>query len=201
MEQAVEVLVPHVRDYAAVTHVRSTLLQGSLGILKERGHFDGWSAAIDSAHRTTILEAVGPVWLPIEVGMAHYAACDALKLSQHELAAIGEAVGQRVLNTFLATITKAAQQAGMNPWTPVPYFGRAWSRMYLGGSAELRKVGPKDLEIEIRGLGLFRYAYARAAYTAQVRASLLLFGARVAYVNVARWLPASNELVLLAAWA
>jgi hypothetical protein len=198
--QTLEIIVPHVREPGPVTQLRSTLLQSSLSVLKERGHFDAWSEAVDAAHRATIVEAVAPVWLPIDVGMAHYAACEALRLHQHELVAMGEAVGSRIQNTFLATITKAAQQAGMTPWTPVAQFGRVWSRLFMGGSAELKKVGPKDLQIEVRGLSLFRYAYVRTTYAGLVRAALLLFGARTAYVNVARWQPVTNDLVLLAAW-
>jgi hypothetical protein len=198
--ETLEIIVPHVRAVGPVTQLRSTLVQSSLGVLKERGHFEAWSSAVDSAHRTTILEAVAPVWLPIEVGMAHYAACEALRLPQHELAAVGEAVGSRIQNTFLATVTRAAQQAGMTPWAPLPHFGRVWSRLFMGGSAELKKMGPKDLQIEIKGLGLLRYAYVRSTYAALVRAALLLFGARTAYVNVARWQPGSSDLVLLAAW-
>jgi hypothetical protein len=199
--QALEVVVPHVREVGPVTQVRSTLLQLSLTSLTERGHFAAWSDAVDAAHRATIVEAVAPVWLPIEVGMAHYAACEALGLQQHELVAIGEAVSHRIRNTFLATVTKAAQQAGMSPWTPLAHFGRVWGRLFMGGSVELKKVGPKDLQIEIRGLGLLRYAYVRSTYAGLMRAALLLFGARTAYVNVARWQPATNDLALLAAWA
>jgi hypothetical protein len=91
--QTLEIVVPHVHEVGPVTQLRSTLVQSSRGVLKERGHFEAWLSAVDSAHRTTILEAVAPVWLPIEVGMAHCAPSEALEPHPRELAALGEAVG------------------------------------------------------------------------------------------------------------
>ena len=128
MNAALEILVPHVPNITAVTHLRSTLLQSSLHALRERGHFDAWAGAISPNYRTTILEAVGPAWLPLEVGIAHYQACDDLALPQQELQAIGQAVGSRVRATFLNTVTRTMNQTGVSLWTFVPQFGRLWGR-------------------------------------------------------------------------
>jgi hypothetical protein len=183
-----------------VTQIRSSLLQSSLATLKQRGHFESWAEAVDPAYKEIIVESVAPTWLPIAVGIAHYQACDSLKLPQHELTAIGEAVGDRVQTTFLGTVTKVAQQAGVTPWASVAHFGRLWSRLFVGGSSQLARTGPKDLQIELHGLGLVRFQYFRNAYTGLVRAALMLFAARVAYVNVMRFQPSAEQMVVAASW-
>lgn len=200
MTAALEILVPHVPNITAVTHLRSTLLQSSLHALRERGHFDAWSAAIGPDHRATILEAVGPAWLPLEVGISHYQACDDLALPQQELQAIGQAVGSRVRATFLNTVTKTMNQTGVSLWTFVPQFGRLWGRLFMGGSAMIAKAGPKDVQLDLRGLSLTRFAYFRHAFGGLVRAALLVLGARTAYINVVRFQQATHEFVLQAAW-
>ena len=200
MNAALEILVPHVPNITAVTHLRSTLLQSSLHALRERGHFDAWAAAIDPIHRANILEAVGPAWLPLEVGIAHYQACDALALPQQELLQIGQAVGSRVRATFLNTVTKTMNQTGVSLWTFVPQFGRLWGRLFMGGSAMIAKAGPKDVQLDLRGLSLTRFAYFRHAFSGLVRAALLVLGARTAYINVVRFQQSTHEFVLQAAW-
>jgi hypothetical protein len=201
VKPALEVVIPHVPNITPVSHLRSTLLQSSLTALRERGHFAAWSDTVAPEFRATIVEALAPTWLPIEVGMAHYDACDRLKLAPHELAAIGEAVGLRMQATFLGTLSKAIHQAGVTPWTPMPHFGRLWGRLFMGGSNQIDKLGPKDLELDVRGLALVRFGYFRHAYASLVRAGLLLFGARSAYVNIVRWQASTLELVMHAAWA
>lgn len=201
MKTALEVVIPHVPNITPVSHLRSTLLQSSLTALRDRGHFDAWCRVVSPEYRATIVEALAPTWLPIQVGMAHYQACDDLKLPAHELAAIGEAVGSRVQATFLSTVSKAIHQAGVTPWTPMPHFGRLWARIFMGGSNQIGRAGPKDLELDVRGLALVRFAYFRHAYASLVRAGLLLFGARSAYVNIVRWQESTLELTMHAAWA
>jgi hypothetical protein len=196
-----EILVPHVGNITQVTHVRSTLLQSSLAGLRERGHFAAWSDQIAPAHRAVILETVAPVWVPSEVASAHYLACEAMKLSQAEQIVLSEALGSRVQGLFLSSVTKAAKQAGVTPWTPVPHFGRVWARLFMGGSAQLSKVGPKDLHVEIKGLALVQVPYFRLGFTAIVRAALVLFGARSAYAKVTGYRDGSDELTFLASWA
>lgn len=197
---ALEVLIPHVPNITSVTHLRSTLVQSSLNTLRERGHFEHWSQVVDPAYRSAILDAVAPSWLPIDVGLAHYQACDALQLAQSELSAIGEAVGGRVQATFLGTLSKAVHQTGVTPWTFVPHFGRLWGRLFMGGSTLIGKTGPKDLHLDVRGLGLIQFAYFRHAYAGLIRAGLFLFGVRTAYVNIVRWHADTLEFTLQAAW-
>ncbi|MEY4550482.1 MAG: hypothetical protein RL685_6677, partial [Pseudomonadota bacterium] len=64
-----------------ITAIRSTLITSSLASLRLRDLLPQYEAAQQSAHRETILRCVAGEWLPLEVGFAHYRACDALGLS------------------------------------------------------------------------------------------------------------------------
>src|SRR5689334_21669100 len=80
----------------AMRAVRSTLIVSGLQALRERGHYDAWAAAIDPRTRDAILTTIAGVWLPIDLVVDHYRACEALHLSHDEAFAIGSAVGRRI---------------------------------------------------------------------------------------------------------
>ena len=200
MTEAPEIIVPHVANVAQVTHVRSTLLQSSLAGLKERGHFAAWFDNIAPEHRDLIVETVAPVWIPTEAAIAHYLACEAINLSSAEQVALSETLGNRMQSLFLSSVTKAAKHAGVTPWTPVPHFGRVWARLFMGGSTQLTRVGPKDLQLEMKGLSLVQVPYFRLGFAAIVRSALKVFGARSAYVKVAGYREGTDELTFLASW-
>ena len=144
------------------THFRSTWLFSSLEALRARGHFDDYRRHLRS-HEETILSALVGVWLPMEVARAHYDACDALRLSEAEQVAMGDAVGGRMRGTLLSTAVRAARGAGVTPWTIMPQLARISRRGADGGGAAVFKLGPKEARLEFAGLELFDVAYFRHA--------------------------------------
>src|SRR5947209_417880 len=90
------------------THCRGTLLVASRQTLKQHGHFERYAAALPANHATTIAASVAAVWLPIEVGIAHYRACDALNLPIDEQLTMGGEVVRNLQRTFIGTVVKAA---------------------------------------------------------------------------------------------
>ena len=195
-----DVIIAHLSPLKPASHVRSTLLQSSLNFLRDRGHYDAYLARVSPQYRDTIVSALAPSWLPIEVGVAHYRACDALPLSSDERIAIGEAVGDRIQGTFMRTLVQAARTAGVTPWTLFKRFDRMWERLFQGGSVEVTQVGPKDLTVEVRGAQVSQFAYFRTGFTGVVRAGFKFVGVRAAYVNESPWDAARDRYVMRAAW-
>jgi hypothetical protein len=113
---------------APMRGVRSTLIQSSLNTLRERGHFDRYVTLLDLAYKDTILGSLAPEWLPIDVGLAHYQACEALQMSHAELLEMGEIVGNRIQGTFIGTLVRGARTMGLTPWVPLTQIGRLWQR-------------------------------------------------------------------------
>ena len=195
-----EVIIAHLSPLKPASHVRSTLLQSSLSFLRERGHFESYVKLLSLEHRDTIVNSLAPTWLPLAVGVAHYRACDALRLDDEELVAIGQAVGDRIQGTFMKTLVQTARSAGVTPWVLFKRFDRMWERLFQGGSVEVVKVGPKDLTVEVRGAQLSQFQYFRTAFTGVVRAGFKFVGVRAAYVNQSPWDEKLDRFVMRAAW-
>ncbi|MET0286359.1 MAG: hypothetical protein ABW352_17900 [Polyangiales bacterium] len=195
-----ELLIKHAQPLRAATSIRSTVLQSSLASLRSRGHFDAWSRAMDPIHRTAVAESLAPSWMPIEIALAHYQACEAINLPLSEQVAMGEAVGDRIQGTFLATLMKSARASGLSPLILFKQFDRLYGRLFEGGSIQLTQTGPKDLEVEIAGLPLSRYAYFRTAFTGVVRAGFVFSGVRSNYVKQHSYNAKTESFVLRAAW-
>src|ERR1700712_3501036 len=101
MGDSSDIIIPHAKQIVLVSSVRSTLLQSSLATLKVHGHFERYLQLIDPSYRDIILDAIAPSWLPIEAGIAHYHACDELRLDPEQLIVIGESVGERMQGPFM----------------------------------------------------------------------------------------------------
>ncbi|MFO0697474.1 MAG: hypothetical protein U0230_28105 [Polyangiales bacterium] len=162
-----------------VVEVRSTLITSSLTTLKDFGLYERYLELVPSEHRERILGQIAPEWMPIEVGLAHYGACDALGLSDHELERIGEAVSGRLMGTYLGTLVRSSRNVGASPWIPLQQFDKIWGRILNGGTPLVEETGPKDAIVTTSGCPLFAQRYFRVAYTGVVRGSLLLFSKTV----------------------
>jgi hypothetical protein len=195
-----EIIIAHRAVISPATQVRSTLLQSSLATLKVLGHYERYLQVVAREHRDTILETIAPTWLPINVALAHYRACDDLRLNDDQMIAMGEATGDRMQGSFMETLTRAARGMGVTPWVLLKRFDVLWDRLLQGGSIELTKVGPKDLTIEVSKAGLPSFSYFRTAFCGVVKAGYKYVGVRAAYVRVTQWDPSRDRFVMRAAW-
>lgn len=153
-----------------VSQVRSTLIQSSLKQLRASGHFDAYERRLPREKRAAVLETLGPTWLSIDIALAHYKACDELQLSTSELLKIGEGVGSRMSSTLISTLTRVAKLSGITPWQFYGQLERFWKRAFIGGAVSLKRLGPTESLIEVRGVALCRYAYFRHGFTGVINA-------------------------------
>jgi hypothetical protein len=195
-----ELLVAHTPTIQPVSQVRSTLIQSSLTALRERGHFERYLDHLDARQRTTVLQTVAPVWLPVEVAHAHYGACEALQLSAPEVMATGEIVGHHLQGILLRVMIENARMAGLTPWSLFVHAKRLWDRSFCGGSVCLWKEAPKDARIEVRSSVLCRFDYFREALRGQFAMSARLCGARAVAVRSVVWNASTDCFVMHASW-
>ena len=103
-------------------------------------------------------ERVG-VWLPIDVCLAHYRACDARQIwGSARVGEIGVEVTRRVHGTSLALALRLAKQAGVTPWSILTQ-PRACGSASGAARAAIYKRGPKEAVLEViqwPGLPAFR---------------------------------------------
>lgn len=179
-------------------HVRSTLLCSGIAELRTRGLLDTYLRHLPKQAADILIPAVAGTWLPLEIGHAHYIACDALGLNPEECAAIGGASGTRLQQSLLQTFVRLAQGAGASPLTLFPAYPRVYNRHFDGGSLALSRLGPKDVSLELRDFPFARYAYFRHGFRGMNAEGLKLF-ARTVYVRETSSSPTS--IVLRISWA
>ena len=164
---------------APATHIRSTLITSSLNAVRRRGYMPTYEALVPPIHKERLLSCVAGVWLPMDVGRAHYETCNALGLSSHETYEIGKDVSVQVQATFLGTLAKMARSAGVTPWTGLSQFQRLWDRVLDGGGVAVYRVGPKDARVEIVALPLVDIPYFRTAFRGFIVAGCGIFAEAV----------------------
>ena len=198
-----EVFVPFVPDRAhapMATHVRSTLIASSVASLRARGLFDAYRANLAPALRDELPATIAGLWAPIERGLAHYDACDRLRLPVAELLTIGESVGARSTQSALSLAAKLAAGGGATPWTVIAQSRRLWERMFQGSSVGVMKIGPKEARMEMIAWPLARIAYNRISYRGILTSMIKPFCTQV-YVSEVPQLCTSFTAGYRIAWA
>jgi hypothetical protein len=166
-----------------VTEVRGTLLSSSLQMLRDRGLREAYLEALPDRYHESIEGLVPGVWLPLEVAHAHYAAIDALGLSDADILDIGRGVGERIQNGHIGTILRGTRNlGGLDPWTILGRTGALWQRVFRGGEAAVFKLGPKDARLEFVGIPIAQVSYFRVGMQGIIEAAVTL-SSRKAYVR------------------
>jgi len=179
---------------------RSTLLTTSLKAIRDRGHGDRYLELLPEKHHDAVRACIAGMWLPMELGIAHYEACDALGLTESEQMAIGKEVGLTIQGTFLGTMLKLAKGAGVTPWLCLGQYQRLYDRLLVGGGVVVTKVGPKEARLECHNLLLARIPYFRTAFRGVNEASCELFCTK-AYVLEIKAMCTPTSLGYRISWA
>jgi hypothetical protein len=158
---------------------RSTLVTTSIQSLRGRGLYDPYVSHLGALHRDELLTTVAGVWLPIDVAIAHYEACEALHLDAGDQLAIAMEVGDRVHGTFLGMMVRMARTAGVTPWPALAQSAKLYGRLFCGGGVAVTPTGPKDARVELVGNPLCAIEYFRVGVRGVYQAALQLFCRRV----------------------
>lgn len=178
---------------------KSTWIVSSQNAIRARGLFDRYLAAIPAEHKEALELAIVGSWLPIEVAIAHYQACDQLELSAADQLELGRNVSKQLERTLLGTAVRVARQAGVSVWTPLSQLHRLWDRMFIGGGAAVYKVGPKEARIEVVSCSLAHISYFRTG----LRGVLLGIGSvftQKLYVNEVPSRSTPDSIVFRGSW-
>jgi hypothetical protein len=194
-----EVVIPHDADIKPLTAVRNTLLQLSLGQLRDRGHFELYSKHIDPNILQELSSNLAPSWVGIELAHAHYQACDAMDLTSDELGGLAQGVGGRIGETSIIMAAKDRGDA-FDLWAVLGQLHRAWKRVFQGGSVQIVKLGPTEELIELCGFSLNRHHYFRHGNLAAVAAAHETVGIRITSTRIVRYDPAKHDVTMHVTW-
>jgi hypothetical protein len=181
-EEAVVAFEGRTQTGSSATHVRSSLLCSSVQAIRAHGHFDAYLRALPVARHAAIVGMTAGQWLPIDLAVDHYAACDALNLLPEAISAIGGDVAQRVHRTVLGVAIKLSREVGATPWVALKHARRLRDLTWKGGDVAVWKVGPKEARFEWSGMPCAQSAYYQWALCGFLRSHLELF-CRKAYAS------------------
>jgi hypothetical protein len=179
---------------------RSTWLVSSMAALRERGLIERYFAGLPGKYHEVVVASVAGVWLPVEVAVAHYEACEALHLPQEEVVAIGRQVTELVHKTSYSLAIRLVKEAGVTPWACLALQKRLWQRVWEGGDVAVFKLGPKEARVEIAGWPCSRVPYCRRALRGLLIGQSELF-CRRAYASEIAHLCTATTLGYRIAWA
>jgi hypothetical protein len=181
-----KLLLPLLRDRRDVaTHVRSTLLLSSIQSLRAQGLGPRYEALLARAAHDAVLGCVAGVWLPMQLGLAHYEACEAMRLTPEQQEAQGRQVGERLHGAMLGVVARAARGAGVTPWSLLGRMDLLWERVIQGGAGpSLVQLGPKEARVELVGLPLLDVPYVRRAYRGLFQVALQTLCSKVYVTDV-----------------
>lgn len=162
-----------------LTQVRGTLLASSIQSLRSRGLFERYSALLSHSYRDRVLNSVAGEWLNAEIALAHYSACDALRLSVDEQIRMGHDVSKRTHETFLGLMVKMARGIGVTPWVVLPKINSLYTRIFRGGGIQIVRLGPSDAKVQTLGLSPLGIPYFRNAYLGMYEAGVGMFASNV----------------------
>jgi hypothetical protein len=175
----------------AVTHVRSTILMASQERLRQAGLFERYMAKLPPELSAELVQLGAPSWLPIVYGTSHYAACDAIGLSEQEVVAMAQRTSMHAEGTFLGVAANLARGTGVTPWILARQAPRIWSRGFMGGAIGSAKLGPKELRLDLAAWSCASIPYCRWALRGLVL-GLVKLVSREAYVRELRLSTASS---------
>jgi hypothetical protein len=193
------VLLPFPDPITPLQRVKSTLIQGSIASIKAVGLFERYESSLTGPWRDSVLGALAGTWLPLDVALAHYRACDAMALSAAQAAAVGRGVFDRVGPTFFGTVLRLGKSAGITPWPVLAQIQRFWDRGYDGGAIRVTELGPKDARLDLVACPIANSAFYRSGVSGMVTAVIETFS-RKAVVKEPESSREADSMSLRAQW-
>jgi hypothetical protein len=158
-QPTLEAVVPLELPVPPVTHMRTTVVSTSLLSLRDQGLAEKHRALLSPEMRATLDSLELGSWIPIDVAVRHFEACDRLGLTQADIENVSRRTFARLRGTTLSTIVTLAKVIGVTPWLPISQTDRIFRRVHLGGGVGAWKIGPKEALIEIHGDPLLEIPY------------------------------------------
>ena len=200
-EEEIVLPLPSPRSAAPrATKMRGAWLISSQRGLREAGLFDRYMGLLPEEHRAQIESPAVSDWLPIDVAIAHYGACDRLELPVNQLVEFGLAATRYAHSTLIGVTAKLAVGSGATPWTIFGQAQRLWDRTFIGGVIGVAKLGPKEARIELVGWPCAGFRYTRIGMRGVIRGATEYFCTR-AYTHEIEALCTPLTLGYQVSWA
>ena len=160
-----------------VTHIRGVLLVNALQNLRGWGLYPRYEELMPPESLAIISSTIASSWVPMEIAMQYYGVVDALGVSDYQLQQAGEALAQRIVDTFLRSTLRSGRKEGFESFVAMltQHNPRLWERMYQGGGFRLTRYGASELGLEDRGNPLDTFRMIRVGYQAYMKTLAQLY--------------------------
>ena len=176
-----EIVVPHDVSRGPLSAVRRMLVHSSIAELAQLDLYDRYCKVIDDRALDRIKELIGPGWMPVDLALEHYRACDELQLKEEIIVEAGQRAGEKMGSALLVAGAQPQVEAKeRSQWPLLPAFARMGRRIYEGASAQYVKTGPNTLQIEHIHNPLFSFHYYRVAHGGFLRQAFRALNVEVA---------------------
>jgi hypothetical protein len=175
--------LPPAGELLPVTHVHGSLLATSRERLHSVGRLSDYERLLPPPARSLLNGALTTIWLPLEIADDHYSAIDRLGLSEPEITRMADVAAERLSGAFMQTLSSLLRTTGLTPWDIVPFYGKVWRRLFVGGALSIIKEGPKDARITVSAHPLLKHRYHRIALSRHLVIGVQLLVATRAYVR------------------
>ncbi|MFI5301057.1 MAG: hypothetical protein ACHREM_23485, partial [Polyangiales bacterium] len=175
---------------APATLFRSTWLLASLQALRSSNLWPRYQTHLAPAARRSIDAVCAAQWLPIELAVSHYEACDRLQLNARELLELGERTSEAALGATLEVSARLGKLGASTPATVLAATPRLWRLVFVGGDVRVNSLRAHDAILELHGCPCVRFEYFRTAF----RGVLQRLTARVCERVVVTDLPMRSRL-------
>jgi hypothetical protein len=182
-----------------MTECRGTWVTSSILALRKRELFVRYTELLAPTDHDPLVYATPSSWMPVDLVMRHYEACDKLDLTVEELLSIGVDVTERVNASSLALGRNVASATGVTPWTILGRLDKGWARIAVGGAVAVAKLGPKEARVEVLGFPFARIYYNRIA-TRGILRGLLTLVCQTVWVQEIEALCGSRQLAFRIQW-
>ncbi|MET0340580.1 MAG: hypothetical protein ABW252_06240 [Polyangiales bacterium] len=195
-----EIITPHEEPVQPVTEVKNALLQSSLSQLRASGLCARYVALVDPRVPRDIEATLAMSWVPVQLAITHYQACDRMALEEDALQALGSGVGDRMQQMSLVSSAKTTSIIPGALWASAGPLRRMWARHYRGGSVQVVKLGACEMELGLRGFVLNQFRYFRQAQLSAIAVAFAAIGARDTSVKLDLYNSVKDELKLRISW-
>jgi hypothetical protein len=172
------------RDTPPVDAVRGFVFLSGLKWMEKRGLIEKYMGLLPEANRARAQSMTAAEWIPLDVALIAYAACDALELSVQDQIDVGREVVLANNGVVLQTITKLIGHMGAPPWLALKHADRAWGRSNRGGAIAVYKLAEKQARLEFWQCPLARSPFFVTSMRGAIAVGLEPFCSRVNVVDL-----------------
>lgn len=184
-------------DLGPTTDVRGTIVALDQRWVQSASLFDAYAASLGLRH--PLLHVASSDWLPFPAAMEHWAALDALGVSNSVAVQAGRYIGETIHGSLLRTLVTLAGKLGFTPWTALANCHKFWRRNWRGGAVVVRRRGPTSVTLELVDAPVARSKFFRASLGGTIAVGLEPFCRRVV-VSESEEKPRGDNVVLRISW-